>query len=61
MQRLHVSLGQELETLDMGAVIIPVIVIAICDMITIMTTRWDPSDAWDAALGHSAAMDVKQL
>ena len=52
MQRLHVSLGQELETLDMGAVIIPVIVIAICDMITIMTTQWDPSDAWDAALGH---------
>ena len=34
----------------MGAVIIPVIVIAICDMITIMTTQWDPSDAWDAAL-----------
>ena len=29
----------------MGAVIIPVIVIAICDMIIIMTTQWDTSDA----------------
>ena len=37
MQWLHVTLGQELETLDMGAVIISVIIIPICNMINIMT------------------------